>query len=328
MQNTAERIQVTKFPPVLADTPQPPLDLYEYMFPIIPKDYSHHYISCPLTSGGALWLKEFLLKNPDATNQNPQLYPDLEYNTGDLIGLNGTFVEKMMAVLIAENILESNTQLTYPHHIGMRSKEVNGKLQNWEEIDFMLFWIAVIGGLNPDQAEAMFKIVKHAINVEIFSNRKLKKATRIPEYKKARTAAAEFIGNIKPHQEQRPTNLLATPDSHSSLGGTTEQALANDLDIPVHYPAINIFNDKLRNTELWSDPVFQFLLFNSVVNPVFAQPLELDRMLQTSVRTDNLDSSAIPLAGLRPAKEIPDYQVIPQAMMRVFLQYQGFQPQE
>jgi hypothetical protein len=113
-----------------------------------------------------------------------------------------------------------------------------GKVPGWTQLDYNFFWLDIITGLKPEDAEKLETELRPQINEKEYNNHALSSEIRKHSYLKF---IQGFYRLIKENQfEIDPVSMLIQlVDPKSSLGCYVEELLARSLNIPVSQVVIN-----------------------------------------------------------------------------------------
>ena len=203
------------------------------------------YLTTTITSGGYSVLTEQVKEKPNS---------DGNYNFFNIVLENGEFTIKtpFPARLSYPEVLQKNIKLAEAYRQDLlKSRKVSaeksllifppdlGKVPDWTQFDYNLFWLNIISGIRPKDAK---KIEEYFINSSFdyatYNNKNLSSEIR-------KRAYIEFVQDYLRYINQNGckvdpiSEFIQLVDPKGSLGSFVEEFLAKSLGVPISRVVIN-----------------------------------------------------------------------------------------
>ncbi len=217
-----------------------PLDVYQSIFPSLQKLKPAIYISGPITSGGAIRLK----------NSRPEI------TITEVVQLNKIFAVALLELLKAN--FSSDQILIFPHQLG--ALKLPNTDQYWSEKEYLSLWLMVISRMDLELAQQYINYLdKRLPNDKNLNNHDEKRRKRVRQFLQLEQATRDFI---QQHLDQTHfvDQILALPDSNLSLGCTLEKRLAQQFAVPTFEVVLNPDEIAKVHHPLQDNELYQLLL--------------------------------------------------------------------
>lgn len=191
-----------------------PLDLHKYHLPTL----SPHevYCSSSITSGN------FGLRMRDVAKYFEG--EAFETKKQQILRLNGILSNNWAAALLRLNMVDQNSVITMPHHLGV--------FKDWGELQYMTYWLMRMVRMNILNASKFYTEISEGrvLNNEVFGNYAASRDLRRVEYGKLLDHFSRYCCN----DEGKVKSIIMFPGYQNSLGCATEMQAGFIAGIPVY----------------------------------------------------------------------------------------------